>query len=1252
MANEPSQSIQAIDDAVCAERWAHAETLLAAALAATPTAALQIARARLELARGGKVDETILELRALVADAELPLTLASLAHELIASGYVRKRLSAVARDVVAAAEAAHGPTPGLHVVRATAFQTDDDRPAARDAYLAALALAPDHGAALLGLGELHVAMASFAEARELLGRVPPSARQWGAAQRALAGVAAALGDRAADVALRTELLRLRPDGDLAQSDGISLAHALVAAGRHADGAEALRAAWQHEPETPAGRYARERLTFLETALASGVLTRHELTAFPTTAQKWNYCGPAVLELVLRYFNFTADQDSIAALVKREHGTPMVEIAEYLRSLGVVARRVEGTTARLRAALELGCPVIVQEEYSTSSHVAVLTGYDDALGVFIAQDPMRHQPMVKSFAFTESAGTMYGGGVVVVLGPESTAAERAAACDAAELVDARHLALVDECSARRARAGADGVEPLSPGEVIARCDAALALAPSFRLAHYMRLRALREQVQLRVGNAADALRELALVRLRFGGEEWCRQLHADALVERGLYDEAFVEAFEAHRRDPHDEWNLQLMGETCWLAGDLAGAETHLLAALREGPDLRRAAENLAAVYLRMVEEGDPAAPDDDDRPASMPPSKLRSRIERADLATRAHHFSAVALAGNDRNPFNHAVAGELARRRGDLAAGIAAMQRCVDLDPGRGSAWHSLAEMHAEAEDADAALATHRTIVERFPDQARSYASLAALLRATGAHAEAAETLRSGFDRVDGGRENLLEPLYDVLSDLGTGEAAAAQIRALAESASGDGDVVRGALDALERNHQRGHAIALARLLADAAPRDPGAVWRLARLLDDTGVAREETEGLLRRLVELVPDVAIVRVRLAWHVLATAPADALALVEPMLDQQSPDVFDAAAAALAALGRTGEATRALDRALQAAPNRPIGLARIASRHSQANRYARALDLVRMLDLDAVARDAALDDDDREFVEDAWLTAHRLAGRAADALAWTRQRCQAGVPAHLAFEVYYAFRSQDRALAALAADVRARGMDSAGDKLEWEIIAASLRAKLGDGARLEALAASMPNHGGAWAELADAYTLCNRFAEANAAAARAFELEPTNGSAFTAYIAALSRQNRLDEARACAEGYAAARPWEHQGPERLGILFGKLGEVDAALVQSARAVDAAPYCHVSQQSRALALLAAGDLAGALDFARQAAGNEPSAADADGDDDDDLLIAALTGDAANLERGLAALEVSHPGAFPAYRARLREVCAAAID
>ena len=103
------------------------------------------------------------------------------------------------------------------------------------------------------------------------------------------------------------------------------------------------------------------------------------------------------------------------------------------------------------------------------------------------------------------------------------------------------------------------------------------------------------------------------------------------------------------------------------------------------------------------------------------------------------------------------------------------------------------------------------------------------------------------------------------------------------------------------------------------------------------------------------------------------------------------------------------------------------------------------------------------------------------------------------------------------------------------------------------------------------------------------------------------------------------------------------------MEEALGHSARAMEAAPYCHVSQQSRALALFMSGEEERALDFARRSSGNEPSAPDSDGSSDDELLIAALTGDVAAVDRGLAALEKKEPGVYPLYRARLVEVAAA---
>src|SRR5262249_2764156 len=156
--------------------------------------------------------------------------------------------------------------------------------------------------------------------------------------------------------------------------------------------------------------------------------------------------------------------------------------------------------------------------------------------------------------TEAAGDLFGNGAIVVLGPEAVAAERRAACDEAGLVERRHLALVDECSRRRRRGHGDGHEELAPGGVGDLCDQALALSPDFKLARFLRFRAMRQLAGTGGLNQADLLRELAVMRIRYAGDEWPFQLHGSLLLSRGLYDEAFAAYLDAHRRDPHDEDN--------------------------------------------------------------------------------------------------------------------------------------------------------------------------------------------------------------------------------------------------------------------------------------------------------------------------------------------------------------------------------------------------------------------------------------------------------------------------------------------------------------------------------------------------------------------------------------------------------------------------------------------------------------------------------------------------------------------------
>jgi tetratricopeptide (TPR) repeat protein len=616
----PHAALVAIDAAVCHERWLQARALAAAALRDHPSPALHLAAARLDLARGGgrpagaaddpgaaSADEVLLELATLDAAAH-DAGLGGLWHELRAAAWCRKRLPALAREAVAAGLRRVGPTAGLHVAQAGAALIEDDRPGARDAYLAALALVPDHGAARHGLGSLLYVMASFGEAEATLAQVPASSRHW--ARRS--GPAPPSPPRSATgrprVAAWRRLLEGRPDGDLAQSDRISLGLALAASGDRAGAMAAMRAAWQADPDSGEGRYARERMTTLEAAPASA--RRYELTAFPTTAQKWNYCGPAVLELVLRYFEYSADQDSIAAVVKRGHGTPMYEIVRHLAGLGVEARRFEATAERIRAAIDLGCPGHrpggVLDQLPRRGHHRLRRRARGVRGAGPDAAPAGGQGVSPSPRPLASCSAT---------APSSCSARRhrprAAALDVTRPAwsSAPHLRLVDECSRRRPRAvggDAEQLEELSPAEIVRLCDQALEQAPSFRLALHRRHHALADLTRRTSGRGDDVLRDLMFLRLRFGGEEWVHQLHARSLLERGLYDEAFVEAMAASGADPHDEHNLQLMGEACWLVGDLTRAERYLRAALAEGPDCARAAENLAAVYLRAIEEPAPA----------------------------------------------------------------------------------------------------------------------------------------------------------------------------------------------------------------------------------------------------------------------------------------------------------------------------------------------------------------------------------------------------------------------------------------------------------------------------------------------------------------------------------------------------------------------------------------------------------------------------------------------------------------------
>jgi tetratricopeptide (TPR) repeat protein len=118
-------------------------------------------------------------------------------------------------------------------------------------------------------------------------------------------------------------------------------------------------------------------------------------------QGWNNCGPATLALALRYWGWQGDQDTVASIVKpydQDRNVNIEELADYAREYAGLSAvyRVAGDLETLKRFISAGYPVIVETSFTLtesfwpgddrwSSHFVLLTGYDDALAAFTAQD---------------------------------------------------------------------------------------------------------------------------------------------------------------------------------------------------------------------------------------------------------------------------------------------------------------------------------------------------------------------------------------------------------------------------------------------------------------------------------------------------------------------------------------------------------------------------------------------------------------------------------------------------------------------------------------------------------------------------------------------------------------------------------------------------------------------------------------------------------------------------------------------------
>jgi tetratricopeptide (TPR) repeat protein len=1215
-----------IDQALFAERYAWVKTALGA-LPEGPSRALRAARAALGLGEGSSVEA---------------MRQAEAAADALAAGMERRRALEVALDAALqcrARQTAEAYLRRLEELPGLARRTlalsgrmalvFDEREAARSKLTQAHGADPGCALARSALAELEYVEGHFAEALALLAPVVVGDGIGEGAPQALRLAAhcyGALGDYSEEAAVLQALVERFPDGVRASQDRLELAFARAGAGDYEAAARELRLVWERERNTGMGRYARRRLDHLETSFEAGHAGRR-LEQFPTTHQKRSFCGPAVLELCLRYLGIELGQDEIADVVKREEGTPMFEITAFLSARGILSRRIAATPERLRTAIDLGLPVIVQEEYSTTSHVAVITGYDARLGAFVAQDPMTHRPELKAYEFTENAGFLFGNGGVLVIGRKDTVApERLALLDASGLVEEPHFTVLDDVDRRRSSLQGEQ-EDAHIDEVLEACSLALQKAPLYPLAWSRRgwalLRRWRTDGDGRSrGELVDFLQR---ARTTFRDAEWAHQVHGAYLEHGGRLREAYVEHLQAHRADPGDASNLDDVADCLRRLGDHREAERRFHQALEAQPWYLTAAENLAALYVEALAQETPGAwLDEDAVPFLEPPEDVEVstplELSVEETTARARWYVAFALRENPENPFNHAQAGILAALEEDFTSARESFARAAELRDGE---YVTLLEARAAylSEDLTETENAVGKLREKHPDSVQTWLWTAALAHEAGENEAAFSALVDGMRAVGTSRKELVSALWEVGETFGGNEAAAVRLREVVENSPHDPDFVRAVALQVDSADQRGIAIELLRTTLEMEPGDIDVRYRLGRLLAEDPATQQEARELLAEAVRQAPDAVVPRQALAWTYYDSDPASGLEALEPVLEEGDPTALETAGVLAMARGDTERGEELRQRALGSYSTETEGRLELGRYHIDGDRYDLAADLL------IPSRDAS-DCDDLEEFEDAVLTAARLSGRQDEVLDWVKARWAEDTPSHLAWETYWAYRYSEPLLAARAADAYAQEQeDDPEDALEYRIYAAACRARAPGGTTdgLDAIARELGDNGTAWAELYFAYDAAKAYDRAEDAVKRAHRLAPFDLDSLSAWESFCLDEGDTDGAFAAARAALEHHPYQHLGDERLALLFGRNLEVEPAMAHSLRAVKLAPFCHLAQSARAVACFAAGDLEQAERHAKRSVHLEPGD-EPDEWDEAEALLRALRGDAEGLGRLLA--------------------------
>jgi len=492
-----------------------------------------------------------------------------------------------------------------------------------------------------------------------------------------------------------DLLSASPLADSARWSRSERASALLHGNRRD---EAIQAYEQIASEPVEDRYAtaaRRVLKYLKDP-ARRSAKRARLREFPSVAQLRDHCGPASCELYLRYHGIPADQVEIARQIKLPNaGTPVYAMRTFLEGAGLEVRRIEATLPVMKAVIDIGLPLILEEEYSTSRHVAVAIGYDDEREILEVQDPMTHEIRETPYEALPRLLAMANHGAIIGF-PKGDDARRKA-LDAANVIDMEYIRLIDDAWRAFDAKSLDEAEKL--------CEQSLALRKDYEFTWICKHQIVRERHwQNPHPNLQKQLEEiLSQMLVLWPDDEWPQQYVGYTRYNAHDYESALAAFEKARDRDDADGNNWAMIADCQIALGRRDAAMRSLYETLRRVPSHVRASENLSDLL-----EG------------------------RGDLG-RAAVLNDVAQELNPKNPFNYEVAARLAERVGKNQQALELFTKATEVDPNRGFARFQRARLLAVLGRMNDAMAILQPQLDASPKDVRIRVDVADILYLNGA---------------------------------------------------------------------------------------------------------------------------------------------------------------------------------------------------------------------------------------------------------------------------------------------------------------------------------------------------------------------------------------------------------------------------------------------------------------------------------------------------------------------------------------